>query len=89
MVEDEVEIMPNEVAMRTNRPRLRDTHIDGDVLGRLLKQKDPEGTLESILKEVASRDDRAGEWVRTHFQEETAYVGEAVAALRRVLDDWM
>jgi hypothetical protein len=89
MVEDEVEIRPNEVAMRTNRPRLRDTHIDGDVLGRLLKQKDPEGTLKNILTEVASRDDRAGEWVRTHLQEEMAYVEDAVAALRRVLDDWM
>ena len=89
MVEDEVEVRPHEVAMRTNRPRMRDAHIDGDVLSRLLKQKDPEGTLRDILREVASRNDRAGEWVRTHFEEEMAYVGNAVAALRRVLDDWM
>ena len=89
MVEDEVEVKLHEVAMRTNRPHLRDTHIDGDVLSRLLRQEDPEGTLADILREVASRNDAVGEWVQTHFQEEMAYIPNAVAALRRVLDDWL
>lgn len=89
MMEDEVTIEPKNIVMRTERTRLHGLHIDGDLLGRLLKQKDPADTLRDILKAVSSRNDRVGEWVRMHFEQEMANVDEAIALLRHVLDDWM
>ena len=78
-----------EVAMRTERERVGDGHVDGDVLARLLKVGDPVGVLTRILREVAARDDRAGEWMRKHLEEEIASVEETVAMLKRVMDCWM
>jgi hypothetical protein len=79
----------DDLVMTTERDKLVDRHIDGDMLARLLKMGDPIGVLKHILTEVAARDDHAGEWMRAHLEKEMASVEETVATLRRVMDCWM
>ena len=90
-MDEEAPTPPQYIQMRTWKTRPQGRHIDGDVLGRLLKQKDPAATLRQILGEVAdpSRTDTVAKWVREHYQQEMARADEAINLLKRVLDDWM
>ncbi|KAK5175476.1 uncharacterized protein LTR77_000615 [Saxophila tyrrhenica] len=76
-----------EVVMRTGKPRASDGHVDGDVLARLMEggAAAARERLEAVLKEIAGGDDRAGEWVRRHLDEEVRAVREVVEVLERVL----
>ena len=79
----------DELVMRTERDKLADRHVDGDILARLLKDGDPAETLREVMRKVGARDNRAGEWMRAHMEEEMASVYEMVATLRRAMDCWM
>ena len=78
-----------EIVMRTSLPRLRDAHLDGDVLARLLEKGSGAERLAGMVREVTRRNDRAGEWMRVHLEEELEAVDEIVTNLRKVLDIWL
>ncbi|KAK3681163.1 hypothetical protein LTR37_020985 [Vermiconidia calcicola] len=80
-----------EVVMRTSKPRVHDGHIDGDVLVRLLKKGGGGGVemLKRVVRDVAAREDQAGEWMRRHLDEELGAVDEVVEVLRCLLDLWL
>ena len=76
------------VMLKTNRNPLNDSHLDGDVLVRLL-QKGGAETLTRLIRETAARDDRVGEWTKRHLHEEVEVVDEVVATLEKLLDCWL
>lgn len=77
-----------QMLMRTSRRKEADGHIDGDVIARLLEKGGAE-MLKKIIRLVAERNDRAGEWMRTHLNEELEAVDEVVDLIEGVLDCWM
>lgn len=79
-----------EVVMRTARPKEQDGHVDGDVLARAMVggREAAVRRLRELVGEMAGRDDRAGEWVRRHLEEEMGCLEEVVEVLERVLDGW-
>ena len=65
-----------------------DRHIDGDVLARVLQ---PGGTenLRAALRTLAQRNDRIGEWVEEHLDEQLAEVEGLVSEVRALATMWM
>ncbi|KAH9826080.1 Mono-functional DNA-alkylating methyl methanesulfonate N-term [Teratosphaeria destructans] len=76
------------VILRTHVPKRNDKHINGDVLVRLLKRGGSE-KLKSMIMEAAERNDRAGEWIADHMEDELAAVDEIIGILKPLLDCWM
>jgi hypothetical protein len=77
-----------DVLLRTNVPRESDRHINGDILVRILERGGGE-LLNKMIQDAAEKDDRVGEWMTNHMDEELAAVDEIISILRRVLDCWI
>ena len=76
------------ILLDTNRGELRDKHIDGDVLDRLLQRGGAE-TLREMIRETSERNDRVGEWMRRHLDEEIEAVDGTIDILKTLLDCWL
>lgn len=75
----------SEILMSSPQSRVSGRHINGDIFARL-QQRGGSAMLKSILHEVAARDDRAGEWVKEHLQEELEAVDEVMGLLGPLLE---
>ena len=65
-----------------------DRHIDGDVLARVLQPGGAEN-LRAALRSLAQRNDRIGEWVEEHLDEQLAEVEGVVSEVRTLATMWM
>ncbi|KAG8627401.1 hypothetical protein KVT40_004884 [Elsinoe batatas] len=75
---------------RSERWKDGDMHVDGDLVGALLKDGWNEGreTLMGMLEEERDRDDRVGTFVSEHYDEEVALVDHALETVRTSLMAW-
>ncbi|KAF4551919.1 Hypothetical protein D9617_11g007650 [Elsinoe fawcettii] len=75
---------------RSERWRGGDMHVDGDIIGRLMRRgwKEARELLVEILEEERKRDDRVGEFVREHFSEEMGLVDGALEQITKSLESW-
>ncbi|KAF2225038.1 mono-functional DNA-alkylating methyl methanesulfonate N-term-domain-containing protein [Elsinoe ampelina] len=75
---------------RSERWKEGDMHVDGDLVGGLLKDGWVEGRelLMRMLEEERGRDDRVGAFVREHYDEEMALVDHALETIRTSLMAW-
>lgn len=78
----------HEITLRTASPRLRDKHINGDVLARILRDDGAEA-LKRVVRDAARRNDRIGTWVREHIEEELGTVDEVIGTLQALLHCWL
>ena len=81
---DEIALIPE---TRHLRPE-HDMHIDGDVLARLLKRGGAE-TLREVIREMAVRQDRVGQWIAAHLEDEIEAVEGVVEEMRVLLESWI
>lgn len=78
----------SQVLMKTNRDSSQDWHFDGDILVRLIERGGAE-TLRKIIQDAASRQDRVGEWMRQHLDDELEAVDEVMEMLESSLGNWL
>ena len=78
----------DEMMLRAASGRAEDQHIDGDILARILERGGAEA-LKQLLTQTAEREDRVGEWIREHLDEELEAVEDMIEVLRNVLDRWI
>lgn len=77
-----------EIVLRAPSDPLAESHIDGDVLARLLEHGGA-NKLRELIRTIAQRDDRVGTWIRQHEEDELNAVDETMEILRRLLDSWL
>lgn len=80
---DVIALYPDEVISKE-----ADRQINGDLLAKLLE---PDGTerLVDAIRELATTNDRVGQWVARHLAEELRAVDSVVAEVRTLLDLWI
>ncbi|SMR62728.1 unnamed protein product [Zymoseptoria tritici ST99CH_3D1] len=77
----------DEVVMHASTTREEDMHVDGDVLGRVLRKGGVEA-VRKVLEDVSVKEDAVGGWVRTNLEREMENLEEIVELVRK-LQGWV
>ncbi|KAF2722880.1 hypothetical protein K431DRAFT_326425 [Polychaeton citri CBS 116435] len=82
-----------EVIVKTNHIGTeRHLHVDADILARLFEHGGRAGAVriaKNLVRKAATRDDRVGEWVSAHMEQELIAVDDIVQLVELLIDCWL